>query len=1225
MKRKTIRKPIAAILALALVLSAFIIAPAAYAEEESYVNELIRGSYYAEDNAVYFNIEKLSEFDGTIYTALYDADGNLVDAAVGETAGSFTGLSEVKYLLKAFVWDENQAPLCEPLEINVFNSDYPIVSGIIIGNEITELDGPVDSNKIKVLVTGCWGNKNPYDENLYQANEDYEFYDMTGTAGDYLGYSVDMSVARLYDSDVTGTIEAIMVNANTSVESFTLNSFRGIDDNTLTFEDSKAVTLSDDASIVYNGIGGYNIDWVFEPVNSNGGRYIIETATGFGGKITAISNDGDDKADVVIVQLDESGVVDYLAGGLLLFKNEVGSRRRDNAARIDFSDSDAYIEITKGGEPYDYTQLKEWDILSVTANTGFSRPIYKIDVLTAEEAIAEGTVTAVEYSEGSWNGYIYTIDGSRAGSYMAAENAFMPNAIREERNVTFYIDKYGKIAAALVKKEEPKYAYILDTAIVDGSFGERDVAILFMYMDGTINAARLNDEVTVYNPTPQFGSRYSDYTIYQYKKYSDEEIYEVLDSIVGKVVTMRATDGCIKTLTLPYTDNYGGEADVTLSCLGRPGTYDYNQDTGIISIFGRRYEITDDTLVFFIGEIGDDFAYNTPVKGDDVYRSGVAKGSDLETMSSGDDANKTAVAYAYENDSGTVDVLVVYNSYIPKDPEAMDAVIVDINVKTVDNKQVLDVLYLQDGKYAWDYTDGLEAGDLNQNTQPGTIFTFEFGEKGVITSAHRMLSYEEFPPMIEDGEDFTTVGIPNFTVTDEENVILGALIGRENGVLRIAPMKDGKPDTDNIIEYALDNPKTKYYFFTQWPEYTFIEPGSYNDMLIDPVLTNDGLNGSYEIEYGGVKKPAPAWGMMDYVYIRERKTNSDVVMYSRKYNYSYSGSPSPNGHKPEFCTVLNVELVDTGQGMTVPIMKLSAESGEKILYFNNQVKITNPTDEIKTLIGTDSDVVYWDRQAVKDTYAAWEAIKTLIGMPVDMTIINDSIIEITLRNDLPKTETSAAIVTGVEQNEDGTLNVTYYLDSVLKSASTTADFKSADLTAETQPGTPLKLGITGGKISSAEAYIVFDGEIRTDILSGGDNPGVPKVKTIRSNDWNDDIYFGAIVDNTNGLSIARFDKNIGLPDFRDISRLFLHMTVHCYLYDPETGEISVGNLDRIYADPYLAGDRGESTGYTIKVGDFSSLNPVPGMLDYVFIKEHTGTMSADVVVYKQRQYDYYVD
>ena len=67
--------------------------------------------------------------------------------------------------------------------------------------------------------------------------------------------------------------------------------------------------------------------------------------------------------------------------------------------------------------------------------------------------------------------------------------------------------------------------------------------------------------------------------------------------------------------------------------------------------------------------------------------------------------------------------------------------------------------------------------------------------------------------------------------------------------------------------------------------------GSVGDINIDRVLTNDNgnVNGTqYTVSLdGGVTYfDAPAWGMLDYVYIRTYDTMADVINYA-SWEYDY--------------------------------------------------------------------------------------------------------------------------------------------------------------------------------------------------------------------------------------------------------------------------------------------------------------------------------------------------
>ncbi len=221
-----------------------------------------------------------------------------------------------------------------------------------------------------------------------------------------------------------------------------------------------------------------------------------------------------------------------------------------------------------------------------------------------------------------------------------------------------------------------------------------------------------------------------------------------------------------------------------------------------------------------------------------------------------------------------------------------------------------------------------------------------------------------------------------------------------------------------------------------------------------------------------------------------------------------------------------------------------------------------------------------------------------------------------------------AFITNIGAENDS-LKVDYYQDGVLKTALTSPDFNDPDITRDTQPGTLVNLKISDGLIVSAEPYISFLGsEILSDITAGGYNPGVPKIAAMRNASFGEEVYFGAIVGKEGGsLYIAPMTPIDALPDFMKVHAVSIeNKETICYVYNSAKAaneRCGTGSVDEITIDPNLAGDMGVSTGHIINYGSFSGLNPVPEMLDYAYVLIKKG-LKSEVVVYKQRPYDYEV-
>lgn len=63
----------------------------------------------ADANGIVFNVDTNVE-NGNLYVAVFDEDGMLTGIRLNESAGSFDGLDNGKYNIKAFIWDTDQSP-----------------------------------------------------------------------------------------------------------------------------------------------------------------------------------------------------------------------------------------------------------------------------------------------------------------------------------------------------------------------------------------------------------------------------------------------------------------------------------------------------------------------------------------------------------------------------------------------------------------------------------------------------------------------------------------------------------------------------------------------------------------------------------------------------------------------------------------------------------------------------------------------------------------------------------------------------------------------------------------------------------------------------------------------------------------------------------------------------------------------------------------------------------
>ncbi len=751
-------------------------------------------------------------------------------------------------------------------------------SGYLTENSVTSLDSSksIDTS-VKETVRITVNDLYDVDDSNYAEGYAYYLYVGDTDAASYLGYNVTAFVQK--NGSSYGTLLSLTpTQGQNTVTEFTLDQYDSYDGTYVNYmknETDRSATrlkIQSDAYLVYNGVGGYAFSDVFDK--------IVMADSTYSGDVTLVDNDDVSGYDVVFVNVAASAVVDELTSrGVVTFKNAVGDRLANNTVtRLDFTDEASYINITKDGQPYDYTALTEWDVLSIVANTA---GYYDVEVLSGDSSKIIGTVSRTASSDTSSDGLSYTIDGT---DYDLAEGAYLNGSLRAGAYGAFYIDKYGKIAAYNREGDtaatSDNYAYILNVTQTEGTFNKTQVSLQLLYKDGTIQTPSLASTVTVYNPPKSISPTLDDYATFKYDEATN--LSEVIDDLIGQVVTINATNGEIKTITLPYQTGSSVDPLTTLD-VAKAGAWSYDEDTQVITIANSKQYITDDTLVFFVGGPNDTFAPNTtPGSSYDTENCSVSSGASLSTMS-----GSSAVAYTNYSSTGDIDVLVLYNTDIAASPSSGVAYVTAVGNSSVDGTNVLSVSYYQDGEYYTAYTDSTIVDDLTVNTVPGSLF--KFGKTGdTITSA---VSYLTFNGTVRDKVSATNDGTPNVVTlrgtSGEEDITFGAVIAKSGSRLTIATSAPGTlPSLDETDVISLANYDANYYLYdTARSGNGKFQLGSLGDVYVDSIIAD----ANYDITYGGYSVPAGtvAWGMLDYVFVRTYERTADVVIYAA-YEYDYS-------------------------------------------------------------------------------------------------------------------------------------------------------------------------------------------------------------------------------------------------------------------------------------------------------------------------------------------------
>ncbi len=880
-------------------------------------NGYIRGSYYRENGRLFYNIEKLRKFDGEIYTALYDGDENLIDAKVGKSADSFEASDDSDYKIKAYVWDKDQAPLCEPVVMNSAAGKTEVVKGIVVGNSVTTLNGAASNsylqNYIRVQVLDYSGSDGKYDSGYDGYTPEYDFALASDNIADYFGHLVAFNVSAEPPSSIyeLETISSVMPLDAASITTFDLDQFCYCDESwnspAIYFMNNENDRLPTRATIdgggayvVYNGICGYSISETFAPMSDpENNLYKVAANSAYSGQVTLIDNNATAGYDFILVDLSVCGVVHELSNrGDLSFKNAVGSRNKENLInRIEFESAYPYahINITKDGRPYDYKQLKEWDALSIVANTSNSGcEYYNIEVLDRENSSVTGTIGSTVPSETSSTAAAYEINGT---IYDVAEGAYTPAMLMTGTSGTFYIDKYGKIVAYCKYNDSINCAYILNAELTLSS-AEQTPMIQILYRDGTIADVAFDKVVSVSNPTDAFEAEDYYYTLYMYQYHDEDSVRGMLDSIVGTVVELTLENGYLKTLTLPVSRMPN---DMDLKLAADADNFEYNQYKNELKIGIVPLQVADDAVVFFIGRPGDGYEYKKPAKnfqneqGQIKPENGeIIRGSELLSFSGS--GEKKAAAYNCINEDDYADIIVIYNSENVADPnvtppnetELMSEISFITNVTT--DGGVLRVSYYQNGELRSAVTaPNLSSEYLTVNTQPGTLLKLEQAS-GIITAAEPLLTFDgEALPDIIYGDS----GVPRVSqlrgLSADDTVIYGAVVGRNGKRIYVAPMNpdDSLPDFNDVITYVAYSDADKLYLYDSAAS-SKCGIGSIGDIYVDQYLAGDkGVSTGFTIYYGPFSWENPVSDMLDYIYILDNGESSCMVFYKRP-SYMYS-------------------------------------------------------------------------------------------------------------------------------------------------------------------------------------------------------------------------------------------------------------------------------------------------------------------------------------------------
>lgn len=762
-------------------------------------------------------------------------------------------------------------------------------SGVVKENQVTSLKGgnPIDVDDAAEV---------DFD---YNVNDDYSNYEVNSISkvyagesdvAEYLGYEVN---AYVKETNRSGEYEILAVapTSTNKVTSFTLDQFSSANGSKIEYykneNDNTTTTLTVDSDILDSSKSSKGV--IFNGVAYNGDETTIagilndlevKDETNYSGKVTLIDNDSKNGYDVIDIEVASSAVVDEVkSNGKVVFK-ETPKNCQNQKIELNFDEDekDVLIKLTKNGEAIEYTDLQEWDVLSILFNNEGTK-YYDAKVIDGTKV--DGTVGSRKSSKTSADGFKYTIGGNE---YDVAAFCYGGKAVNVGWSVgtagMFYVDEYGKIVAydkngsTSVSATAGNYGYVLNAAVTSGSFDEETVRVQLLDKSGKVYTADLATKVKIeYSSDADING--NSVTV---KDHSDD----IADAMMNQLITFESnTSGEVKTITFPTNANVDDESGFVLS---GQGTAAYDEEDMTIKNIGS-FDVNEDTLVFFI-------------KGESALTGlGDTNAASKTTSKVGTAASLADGEYemvVYDEEDGVAGVIVVFNTTGGISPSSNIAVVDSVGEANDDEgNKVYEVTYFMNGEKLVSKTDAdIDIDGLDEDTVRGSIFKFSVSADGSVINdgeLYAVLSRD----MDDANAGVVASSMKTFGVGSKEAMYLGPVYDYTSGSKRIRIANMDITDWDFSSTTSIKCTNANVYVIDEDMKNNKVYVGDASDVDFDKDLTQravaetknpikvDGVSGAIDSDELGL-------GLMDYVFAVEYDGDIlDVVIY-KAHGFKYS-------------------------------------------------------------------------------------------------------------------------------------------------------------------------------------------------------------------------------------------------------------------------------------------------------------------------------------------------
>lgn len=759
-------------------------------------------------------------------------------------------------------------------------------SGILNENVVTDFSGGKDIDTSDEATVDF-----EYDENddyyNYDIENDLDKNNATIYAGDVaddvydlIGMHVNVYVKER-DNSNEYEIMSIAASSKNKVVSYGLDQFDTVSGSDLKFFKNESSRTSDPIKVATEPIIFFNnVYYANDIENAFGDGELIEKDSKWSGKVTFVDNGGTSAYDVIKIEIASSGVIDEVtSNGKVTFKDVVKNASGDKID-LDFDPEEEtqIVKITKDDKSMDWSELKEWDVVSILYNG--DAEFY--DVKSVGSNAIDGSIASRKVSSTSYDGYEYTIAGN---SYDVAMFAYGANETKGWTPGTagmFYVDEYGKIVAydkngsTTQSTTSGNYGYILNTQVTADDWGKQNIRIQMLDRSGKVAEGYLASKVKVEYPESvkldpeDLKKNASDYeNSYDIEKFGD--IDKIANALLNQLVTYDVnSSGELKTITFWQTD----EDENSLCLNDKAETYSYDEEDKELTVNGK-YDVDDDTIIFYIR--GDEDL--TGLGSDKPASKTVSKVGTVASLAEYKGTTKyPAAVFDAENDIPAV--VVIYNTGGGISPSSNVAVVDSVGSGYVDGDTCDSITYFLNGEKATSYIDPdatlVNFSDVDDLTQ-GSLVKLALSADGTMINEARVLA-------IYGGRDADEAGEAGYAElsdvdTSLNNIVFGPVYDYTSSSKRIRVF-DGKDLTNyepikatNANVYVFDDSRAKNKLYV----------GDASDVNVDKTL-RDKEDQVIESKTTGkvlVKSNELALGMMDYVVGVEDSEGDvlDVVIY----------------------------------------------------------------------------------------------------------------------------------------------------------------------------------------------------------------------------------------------------------------------------------------------------------------------------------------------------------